>query len=252
MKKKIILYFVSSVFLVFLAVLFGYSYGDLIISFLRDNQGKKKSLFLGEDDSGKENFSVSLYFGSSDKNLLKKYPTKIVKGKNEIESIKNIVRALIKGPKRDGFVPTISKETKLRSIFRGQNRVLYLDFDRSISEKHIGGAWAEIITLNSIGYSISKNFGEKIEQIVLLIEGQEALTLSGSVSISRSLTMKKKLISEVEINNLNPKNLPTRQKRGDLSPKKKINPAGLPNKSQEKRMRIKEEINPVGIPTKIP
>ena len=252
MKKKIIIYFISSVSFVFLAVLFGYSYGDLIISFLRENQGKKKNLSLDENYSGKENFSVSLYFGSSDENLLKKYSTKIVKGKNEIESIKNIVKALIKGPKREGFVPTIPKETKLRSIFRGQNRVLYLDFDRSISEKHIGGAWAEIITLNSLGHSISKNFGEKIERIVLLIEGQEALTLSGSVSISGSLTTKKSLISEVEIINLNPKNLPTRQIKGDLSPKKKVNPAGLPNKSLKKRMRIKEEINPVGIPKKKP
>ena len=64
--------------------------------------------------------------------------------------------------------------------------------------------------------------------------------------------MKKKLISEVEINNLNPKNLPTRQVRGNLSPKKKVDPAGLPNKLLKKRMRIKEEINPVGIPTKKP
>lgn len=252
MKKNIIIYFISSISFVFLSVLFGYSYGDLIISFLRDSQGTKKNLLLDENNSGKENLSVSLYFGSSDKNLLKKYSTKIVKGKNEIESIKNIVKALIKGPKRDGFFPTIPKETKLRSIFRGENGVLYLDFDRSISEKHIGGAWAEVVTLNSLGHSISSNFGEKIKRIVLLIEGQEALTLAGSVSISGSLTMKKKLISEVEINNLNPKNLPTRQVRGNLSPKKKVDPAGLPNKLLKKRMRIKEEINPVGIPTKKP
>ncbi|MED5579366.1 MAG: GerMN domain-containing protein [Nitrospinota bacterium] len=252
MKKKIIVYSISFLVLVFSAIMFGYSYGDLIISFLRNTQGTKRSLLSEGGDSGKEIFSASLYFGSSEKNVLVKYPAKIPKGKNDVESIRNLVNALIKGPKGDGFVRTMPKETKLRSIFKGEDGVLYLDFSRSISENHPGGAWAEIITLNSLAYSISKNFGKKIDRIVLLIEGQEAITLSGTVSMLGSLTMKKDLISEREIINLDTTVFPTRRIRDGFSTKKKVSPAGLPDKSLEKSMRIKEDINPVGTPYKKP
>ena len=252
MQKKIISYSVLFVGIIFLSVFFGYSYGDLIISFLRENQETKKELSMSKTSSSKENFRVSLYFGSSENNLLKKYSTSIPKTNNEIELIENIIKLLIKGPSRNGFVPTIPKKTKLRSVFKGENDILYLDFNRSLSENHIGGAWSELITLNSLVYSISKNIKEKFRRIVLLIEGQEALTLNGSISILGSLSMKKDLVSEREIINLDIKNSSERSIREDLYQRKKISPAGLPNSSFEKKMEEKEEINPVGIPVKKP
>ncbi|MBE17416.1 MAG: hypothetical protein CMH79_01520 [Nitrospinae bacterium] len=251
MQKKIISYLFLFIGVVFLAVFFGYSYGDLIISFLRENQGIKKELSLNKNDSGNGDFRVSLYFGSSEKNLLKKYIVKIPKEKNEIKFIENIIKLLIKGPKIDGFVPTIPKKTKLRSVFRGENRVLYLDFDRSISENHIGGAWSELMTLNSIVYSISKNITQNFSRIVLLIEGQEALTLRGSISILGSLTMKKDLVSEREIIILNTKDSPVRGLR-EIFKKRNIDPAGVPKISLEKSLKKKEKINPVGIPSQKP
>ena len=252
MQKKIISYLVLFVGIIFLSVFFGYSYGDLIISFLRENQETKKELSMSITSSSKENFRVSLFFGSSENNLLKKYSTSIPKTNNEIELIENIIKLLIKGPSRNGFVPTIPKKAKLRSVFKGENDILYLDFNRSLSENHIGGAWSELITLNSLVYSISKNIKMRFRRIVLLIEGQEALTLNGTISILGSLSMKKDLVSEREIINLDIKNSSERSIREDLYQRKKISTAGLPNSSFEKKMKEKEEINPVGIPVKKP
>ena len=78
MQKKIISYLVLFVGIIFLSVFFGYSYGDLIISFLRENQETKKELSMSKTSSSKENFRVSLFFGSSENNLLKKYSTSII------------------------------------------------------------------------------------------------------------------------------------------------------------------------------
>ncbi len=252
MQKKIISYFLFFIAIVFFAVFFGYSYGDLIISFMRENQGIKKESSLDKNDSENGDFRASLFFGSSEKNILKKYIVKISKGKNEIEFIENIIKLLMKGPERDRFVPTIPKKTKLRSVFKGEDGVLYLDFDRSISKNHIGGALSELITLNSLVYSISKNISRKFPRIVLLIEGQEALTLAGSISILGSLTMKKDLVSEREIIILNTKDSPVRGLREEIFEKRKISPAGVPKISLEKRTQEKEKINPVGIPSRKP
>ena len=92
-----------------------------------------------------------------------------------------IVEALIKGPQK-GLVRTIPVGTGLSAIFIDSEKVCYIDLSAAVKEHHPGGSNSEMLTIYSIVNSLILNVSE-IKQVKVLIDGNEAPTLAGHISL---------------------------------------------------------------------
>ena len=66
----------------------------------------------------------------------------------------------------------------------------YLDFSSHLTEAHIGGTTAELLTVTAILKTVHMNFREQIQKVQILIEGQEFDTIAGHVNISSPLSLR--------------------------------------------------------------
>ena len=92
---------------------------------------------------------------------------------------RQIITQLLQGPKEE-LHRIVPAETQLRSFFVTPDGTAYADFTDALRDHHPGGARAELLTVFGIVNSLILNI-EEIKQVVLLIEGQEALTLAGHI-----------------------------------------------------------------------
>ena len=137
-----------------------------------------------------------LYFTGSEKDLLVPYPVEVEIGKNSVDTLRNVLAALIAGPNGEGYAPVIPKGAKLRAAFPGPEGVAYVDFDETLREAHPGGVWAELMTAYGVAATVVKNFPDLFDRVVLLIGGQEAQSIAGSLAITGPLRVREDLISE--------------------------------------------------------
>ena len=92
-------------------------------------------------------------------------------GKNSVDTLRNLLAALIAGPNGEGYAPVIPKGAKLRAAFPGPEGVAYVDFDETLREAHPGGVWAELMTAYGVAATVIKNFPDLFDRVVLLIGG---------------------------------------------------------------------------------
>ena len=88
----------------------------------------------GDDQFVKADFL--LYFGNDDGSKLKKYELKNANYGNKTKE-EFIVEKLISGPDKDGYMPTLNKNVKLRSV-SSSNNICYVDFDDSFLRERSG------------------------------------------------------------------------------------------------------------------
>lgn len=138
----------------------------------------------------------TLYFAGAEEDLLVPYPVEVEIGKDNVDTLRNLLAALIAGPKGEGYAPVIPKGTKLRVTFPGPDGVAYVDFDETLRDDHPGGAWAELMTAYGVASTVVKNFPDLFDRVVLLIGGQEAQSIAGSLAITGPLRVREELISE--------------------------------------------------------
>ena len=80
--------------------------------------------------------------------------------------------------------------------FRGPMAIAYVDFDETFRDAHPGGAWAELMTAYGVANTVIRNFPDLFDRVVLLIGGQEAQSIAGSLAITGPLTAREELISK--------------------------------------------------------
>ncbi len=78
---------------------------------------------------------------------------------------------------RNGAFP---EETTLISVFVTDSGIVYLNLNRHVQDRHVGGLSAELVTVTSLVNTLLVNFQE-IKQVQILVEGAEIETLAGHV-----------------------------------------------------------------------
>lgn len=151
-----------------------------------------RALFSTGDKGGSESRSggflpnlakvkAHLYFTNQDGQSLKAEERSLVRHDNAVDHARSIVDALIAGPRTE-LLPTLPAETRVLSLYVTQDGIAFVDFDRTIREKHPGGTLSELFTVFSVVNSISLNVPE-VEATKILIEGREVGTLAGHIDI---------------------------------------------------------------------
>ncbi|OGL60904.1 MAG: hypothetical protein A3J27_04845 [Candidatus Tectomicrobia bacterium RIFCSPLOWO2_12_FULL_69_37] len=139
---------------------------------------------------------VVLFFPGAETDLLAPYPAEVEQGKEPVQTVRNVLAALLEGPKRPGYAPAAPPGAKLRTAIPGPDGTLYVDFDRAFRAGHPGGAWSEYLTAHAVANTVVFNFPKHFEQVVLLVEGQEAETIAGALSLYEPLRLREDLVAK--------------------------------------------------------
>jgi spore germination protein GerM len=122
-----------------------------------------------------------LYFADRNNSFLKSEQRVMRQPDDPVAFGRAIVEALINGPQK-GLVRTIPVGTGLSAIFIDSEKVCYIDLSSAVKENHPGGSNSEMLTIYSIVNSLILNVSE-IKQVKVLIDGNEAPTLAGHISL---------------------------------------------------------------------
>ncbi len=122
---------------------------------------------------------VHLYFSDKDNSFLKAETRDLFHSDNLSEFGKNIVEALIEGPKT-GLMRTIPTDTILKAFYITRDGTAYVDMSDTIRDAHPGGVKSELFTIYSMVNSLTLNIPE-IDALKILINGKEAMTLNGHI-----------------------------------------------------------------------
>ncbi|MCR6546183.1 GerMN domain-containing protein [Dehalobacterium formicoaceticum] len=100
---------------------------------------------------------VTLYFGNqnADKVVGEKRMVPGSPQKDQVEFIKNVLNALIAGPKGNNVFATIPEGVKVQSVTIDQG-LLHVDFSEEMHTNHWGGAAGESMTINSIVNTVTE------------------------------------------------------------------------------------------------
>ena len=124
---------------------------------------------------------VHLYFSDKDNSFLKAETRDLFHPDNPAEFGKNIVEALIGGP-RTGLMRTIPVNTTLKAFYITRDGIAYIDMSDTIRDAHPGGVKSELFTIYSMVNSLTLNIPE-IDAVKILISGKEAMTLNGHIDV---------------------------------------------------------------------
>ncbi|HEX9636468.1 MAG TPA: GerMN domain-containing protein [Acidobacteriota bacterium] len=136
-------------------------------------------------DPSQNRRTIRLLFAAEDSGLLAAQDHTIFRTHSLTSQAKQVVWALIQGPKSDGGSP-LPPGTRLREVYLAQGGTLYVDFTREIQANHAGGSRGEIETIYALVDTLALNFPE-VRRVQLLVEGREIDTLAGHLDLSRPL-----------------------------------------------------------------
>lgn len=124
--------------------------------------------------------AVTLYFADANDETLITETRLVAIGKEYVQQIEQVVRALLGGPEESG-VSTIAEGTKLLGTFYDSDTAtLYLDFTSEIVAGHPGGSSAEYFTIAALMRTVSQNFPD-VRAVQILVEGLQVGTIAGHI-----------------------------------------------------------------------
>ncbi|MEE9274124.1 MAG: GerMN domain-containing protein [bacterium] len=169
-------------------------YADPLMDLIRKGEVAAPGAAGGEASGLAAPLKVELVFASAREEGLIRYPAEVERGDNVAQNLRRVLEALFSGPKRPGYAPIVPPGTKLRAVFPDPRGIAYVDLDRTVRDAHPGGAWAELLTVYGVANTVLLNFGDIFERVVILIDGQEAETIAGSLTINGPLRLREDLI----------------------------------------------------------
>ncbi|MCD6585461.1 MAG: GerMN domain-containing protein [Desulfobacteraceae bacterium] len=148
---------------------------------IRGKEAPSGSLGLNSLSASSVDFSVYLYFADKPTNqylLGEDHPG--LGSDDPVVFCRQLIEALIQGPS-SGLTRTIPATTELRAIYI-DDKTAYVDLTREVAVSHPGGIFSELMTIYSIVNTLVLNVNE-VDQVKILIAGQDAETLSGHIDI---------------------------------------------------------------------
>jgi hypothetical protein len=139
-----------------------------------------------------EKKEVLLYFSDREGEYLIGEKREILKKNHINEEAKEMIIELIKGPKGK-LIPTLPPRTKLLTLQINDEGVAKVNFSLSLAKDHPGGSSAEMMTVYSIVNSLALNFPQ-IKRVQILIDGKPIETITGHLSLRKSVPPKPDLI----------------------------------------------------------
>lgn len=136
--------------------------------------------------------TVTVYFSTSDKELLTPVEKKIVVEGEINNQIKAVLQELIKGPQNTALSPTLPSDTKIRAVYT-KDEIIYIDFSSLLVKKHPGGTSAELVSIYSIVNTLLENF-PSYSGVQILVEGRPQETLAGHIDIREPFTKNEEII----------------------------------------------------------
>ena len=137
---------------------------------------------------------VTLYFSDREAEYLIGERREIKKKEAVEDEAGELIQELIKGPK-GRLLPTLPSRTKLLSLHLDEKGMAKVNFSKALSKDHPGGSSAEMVTVYSVVNSLVLNF-PKIKRVQFLVEGKEIDTITGHLSISKSVSPRPDLIKK--------------------------------------------------------
>jgi spore germination protein GerM len=137
---------------------------------------------------------ATLYFASEDGLYLVPTEREVPLAEGEVAQARSILEAQLSAEAQAPLVSTIPKGTTLRGIFVSERNEVFVDLDPAIRTAHPGGTEQELMTVYTIVNAVLTNL-PKLQEVQILIGGQEADTLAGHVDLRRPLRKNETLIA---------------------------------------------------------
>ena len=104
------------------------------------------------------------------------------------QRLNQVVTALIQETPPN-FRNTIPRGTELNEVYIDSQQTAYLDFSSHLTDGHIGGTTAELLTVTAILRTVFDTFPDEVKQIQILIGGKEIETIAGQLNLSQPLRL---------------------------------------------------------------
>lgn len=167
-KKKII--GISVLFLLFILGIFvGYLY------FSSTKTVSKNLEIKNGVENAEDLYSLRMYYPAGEHLQIEE--RRLPRRTLQIAIAEAVVEQYLKGP-IDTKVSIVPKEVKILGIYKGADRILYVDLSEEFRKNFRGDAISELLLLKGLYQSIISNI-EEIQDVKVLIEGKEVETLGG-------------------------------------------------------------------------
>jgi hypothetical protein len=136
---------------------------------------------------------ATLYFGSEDGQRLVAFEHEVAFGEGIVAQARSILEAQLASEPPPPLVSIIPKGAALRGVFVSQRDEVFVDLEPSIRTAHPGGSMQELMTVYAIVNALLTNL-PTLQEVQILIGGQEVDTLAGHVDLRRPLRKNEGLI----------------------------------------------------------
>ena len=137
---------------------------------------------------------ATLYFASEDGMRLVPAEREVPLAEGAVAQARSILEAQLSAEPQAPLASTIPKGAALRGIFVSDRNEVFVDLDPAIRTAHPGGTLQELMTVYTIVNAVLTNLPD-LQQVQILIGGQEADTLAGHVDLRRPLRKNEALIA---------------------------------------------------------
>ncbi len=138
---------------------------------------------------------ATLYFVSEDGLRLVPTEREVPLAEGAVAQARSILEAQLGAEAPAPLASTIPKGVTLRGIFVSERNEVFVDLDPAIRTAHPGGAFQELMTVYTIVNAVLTNL-PNLQEVQILIGGQEADTLAGHVDLRRPLRKNDSLIQQ--------------------------------------------------------
>lgn len=136
---------------------------------------------------------ATLYFASEDGLGLVATERDVPLAVGQIAQARAILEAQLSAEPAAPLLSTIPKGATLRGVFISERNEAFVDLDPLVKTAHPGGSHQELMTVYTIVNALLTNL-PALQEVQILIGGQEADTLAGHVDLRRPLRKNEGLI----------------------------------------------------------
>lgn len=129
---------------------------------------------------------ATLFFASEDGWHLVPTEREVPLAEGAVAQARSILEAQLAAEAPAPLISTIPKGSTLRGIFVSDRNEVFVDLDPSIRTSHPGGTQQELMTVYTIVNTLLTNL-PNLQEVQILIGGQEVDTLAGHVDLRRPL-----------------------------------------------------------------
>lgn len=137
---------------------------------------------------------ATLFFAAEDGLHLVPTEREVPLAEGKVAQARSVLEAQLTAEPPAPLVSTIPKGATLRGIFVSERNEVFVDLDPSIRASHPGGSMQELMTVYTIVNSVLTNLPD-LQEVQILIGGQEVDTLAGHVDLRRPLRKNAALVA---------------------------------------------------------